>query len=218
VKHTNSWIRFLCVWFLLVGTALVLATRSSVEYVPAHPSLGTFPFQMGNLRGKSLPIDKGVLAVLGPGQFLDRDYTDPLSAEPPIELFLAYYPSQRMGDTIHSPQNCLPGSGWTPLETGLIRIPRTDGPTITANDYIVGKGMDRVLVLYWYQAHGKTTPSEYWAKLYLIGDAIKLNRTDGALVRIVVPIPKASEVSRTEARAVDFAESVLQQLDTYIPL
>lgn len=217
MKDAGSWIRFLCVWLVLLGTALLLAARSLVEYIPEHRPLDAFPYQIGNLQGKNLPIDQSVSEVLGPGQFLDREFSSPSSAEPPMELFVAYYPSQRTGDTIHSPQNCLPGSGWTPLQTGLIQIPGADGRTITANRYIVGKGMDKILVLYWYQAHGRTTPSEYWGKIYLVTDAIKLNRTDGAIVRIAVRIPNSVEVSRTEARAGQFAQFVLQQLDTLIP-
>ena len=217
MKDAGSWIRFLCVWLVLSGTALLLAARNSVEHIPEHQSLDTFPSQIGNLQGKNVPIDQSVSEVLGPGQFLDREFRNPSSPEPPMELFVAYYPSQRTGDTIHSPQNCLPGSGWTPLQTGLIQIPRPDGRTITANRYIVGKGMDRILVLYWYQAHGRTTPSEYWGKIYLVTDAIKLNRTDGALVRVTVQIPTSADATQTEARAVQFAQSVLQQLDFFIP-
>jgi EpsI family protein len=217
MKDAGSWIRFLCVWLVLFGTALLLAARGTVEYIPAHQALDAFPYQIGNFQGKNVPIDRTVSEALGPGQFLDRQFRSPSAAEPPMELFVAYYPSQRTGDTIHSPQNCLPGSGWTPLQTGLIQIPRTNGQTITANRYIVGKGMDRILVLYWYQAHGRTTPSEYWGKIYLVTDAIKLNRTDGALVRIAAPIPNPADETRTEARAVQFAQSVLQQLDSFIP-
>lgn len=218
MKHAGCWIRFLCVWLVLTGTALLLATRNSVEHIPECQPLDSFPYQIGDLQGKSLPLDQKVSEILGPGHFLDRMFTSPSSAEPPIELFVAYYPSQRTGDTIHSPKNCLPGSGWTPLQAGLIRIPRADGRTLTANRYIVGKGMDRLLVVYWYQAHGRTTPSEYWGKIYLVTDAIKLNRTDGAMVRIAVPIPNSAEQSRAEARAVQFARSILQQLDAFIPL
>lgn len=218
MRYGGSWLRFLCVWLVLLGTALLLIARTSVEYVPEHKPLDSFPFQIGGLHGVSLPIDQSISEVLGPGQFLDREFRSRSSAEPPIDLFIAYYPSQRTGDTIHSPQNCLPGTGWTPLETGQIQIPGPNGRAITANRYIVGKGMDRVLVLYWYQAHGRTTPSEYWAKIYLVTDAIKSNRTDGALVRIVIPLPSSSAISQTEDRAVQFAQSVVQQLDTYIPL
>jgi EpsI family protein len=217
MNHPAAWIRFLCLWLVLLCTALLLVARSSVEHVPEHQALDAFPYRIGNLQGKNVPIDQSVSDILGPGQFLDRQFSSPLLAEPPVELFVAYYPSQRTGDTIHSPQNCLPGSGWTPLQTGLIQIPATDGRTITANRYIVGKGMDRILVLYWYQAHGRTTPSEYWAKIHLVTDAIKLNRTDGALVRIAVPIPNSADLSQIEARAVQFAQPVLQQLDAFIP-
>ncbi len=218
MNRSRSWIRFLGVWLILVGTALLLASRRSVEYIPKHQPLETFPVQIGNLQGRSLPIDQRVSEILGPGQFLDREFRSPSLAEAPIDLFVAYYPSQRRGDTIHSPQNCLPGAGWTPLQTGLIQIPRANGRTITAKRYIVSKGIERLLVLYWYQAHGRTTPSEYWAKIYLVADAIKMNRTDGALVRIAVLVPNSSQVSQSEARAVQFAQSISQQLDDFIPL
>jgi EpsI family protein len=217
MKDAGSWIRFLCVWLVLLGTTLLLAARNAVEYIPAHQPLDAFPYEVGDLQGKNVPIDPSVSEALGPGQFLDREFKSPSSAEPPMELFVAYYPSQRTGDTIHSPQNCLPGSGWTPLQTGRIQIPQPNGQTVTVNRYIVAKGMDRILVLYWYQAHGRTTPSEYWGKIYLVTDAIKLNRTDGALVRIVVPIPHSTDEMRPGVRAVQFAQSVLQQLDSFIP-
>jgi EpsI family protein len=217
MKNVYGWIRFLCVWLILFGTGLVLAARSSVEYIPKHQPLDAFPYQIADLQGKNLPIDKSVSEALGPGQFLDREFRGSSPADPPMELFVAYYPSQRMGDTIHSPQNCLPGSGWTPLQVGRIQIPRADGQTITANRYIVAKGLDRILVLYWYQAHGRTTPSEYWAKMYMVADAIKLNRTDGALVRISLQIPNSADGPQTDARMVQFAQSVLQQLDIFIP-
>jgi EpsI family protein len=218
MRQANGWLRFLCVWLLLLATALLLASRSSIERVPKHESLDNFPYQIGDLQGKNMPIDQSALEVLGPGQFLDRDFRNPSSEQSSVELFIAYYPSQRMGDTIHSPQNCLPGSGWTPLQAGLVRIPRAGGKTVTANSYIVGKGMDRLMVVYWYQAHGRTTPSEYWAKFYLVADAIKMNRTDGALVRVVVPIADNMDAVQAQARAVQFAQAILPQLDKFIPL
>lgn len=217
MNHVGGWIRYLCVWLLLACTAVLLATRSSIEYIPKHQPLNAFPYQLANLQGKNLPIDPSVSEALGPGQFLDREFRDLSSADPPMELFVAYYPSQRTGDTIHSPQNCLPGSGWTPLQVGRIQIAQADGRTTTANRFIVAKGLDRILILYWYQAHGRTTPSEYWAKVYMVTDAIKLNRTDGALVRISLRIPNSADGPRTEARIAQFAQSVLQQLDIFIP-
>ena len=103
-----------------------------------------------------------------------------------IDLFLAYFPSQRTGNTMHSPQNCLPGAGWSMSGHRHIQIAGPSGPLIV-NLYIISKGTDRQVVLYWYQAHGRVVASEYWAKVYLVTDAISMNRTDGSLVRVITP-------------------------------
>jgi EpsI family protein len=134
-----------------------------------------------------------------------------------VDLFLAYFPSQRTGDTIHTPKNCLPGAGWTPLESGRVALERPDGPAIRVNRYVIGKGTDHMLVLYWYEAHGRAVASEYWAKFYLVADAIRLNRTDGALVRIITPWLSGENLDTAQQRAVDFAGSILPLLDNYIP-
>jgi EpsI family protein len=100
-----------------------------------------------------------------------------------------------------------------------IQIPYARGTetAVTANRYILAKGMDRVLVLYWYQAHGRTTPSEYWAKFYLVRDAIATNRSDGAMVRVSTQIPTAAEESQTENTTIEFSKTVLTKLDDFIP-
>ena len=137
--------------------------------------------------------------------------------EAPMNLYIAFFPSQRTGDTIHSPRNCLPGAGWVPTESGRIMIPTGTGKSIEANRYIVTQGLDQMLVLYWYQSHGRTTPSEYWAKYYLVTDSLRLNRTDGALVRVITAIGKNENAQQAEARAVKFSEAILPRLNKYIP-
>jgi len=212
--------RFSTVWLALVGTGLFLNARSSFESVPDHQQLDSFPRVLQGWVATDLPIDSEVLQTLGPGDFLSRSYRN-MSNPEFVDLFIAYYPSQRTGDTIHSPQNCMPGAGWTPLQRDRIRILRGDitgdKNAVNANRYIFAKGMERFLVLYWYQAHGGTTPSEYWAKFYLVKDSIAMHRTDGAMIRIVTPIPNSSDESQAEDRAVKFAELVLAKLDNYIP-
>jgi EpsI family protein len=206
--------RFLAVVALLAGTALFLYARSHNEIVPQSPDLASFPLQAGAWSGREVVIETEVLKVLGPGQFLSRVYRR--EEEPYVDLFIAYFPSQRSGDTIHSPKNCLPGSGWTPTESSRIRLPRPGG-TLEANRYIIGRGADRQLVLYWYQAHSRTVASEYWAKFYLVADAMRLNRTDGALVRVVTPIAQGEQLQAAEARALGFTNAVLPEVDRYIP-
>jgi EpsI family protein len=132
-------------------------------------------------------------------------------------LYIAYFPSQRAGDTIHSPKNCLPGAGWIPAETSHIWIEPPDGKKIEVNRILVTKGAERALVLYWYQAHGRVTPSEYGAKYYLVADAIRMNRSDGALVRIITFMKSGESVREAETTAIGFAQLVSPMLDSYIP-
>jgi len=215
MKSPIAWSRFVPVVLLLAATAALLNARSAVEAVPPHVEIASFPAEIDTWHGIDVPMSPETLTVLGPGQFLVRDYRRS-PAEPYVNLYVAYFPSQKTGDTIHSPQNCLPGAGWTPLQSGRIALQRDDGTTITVNRFIISKGLVRQLVLYWYQAHDRVTPSEYWAKIYLVADAIRMNRTDGALVRVVTPITNGDEEA-AQARALDFTHRVLPLLDSYIP-
>jgi EpsI family protein len=94
---------------------------------------------------------------------------------------------------------------------------KTATGSILINRYIISKGLTRALVLYWYQAHGRVTPSEYWAKIFLVTDAIRMNRTDGALVRVVSEIPPGTSDGATQTRALNFTHQILPLLDNYIP-
>lgn len=209
--------RFLIAWMVLAGTAVFLQGRSSFERIPDHQPLETFPHELGGWTGRDLPIDKEVLQVLGPGDFLSRAYSGASNAAP-IDLFIAYYPSQRTGDTIHSPQNCMPGAGWTLLARDRIKIPNgASHGTTTSNRFVFAEGLEHVLVFYWYQAHGRTTPSEYWAKYYLVRDSIAMNRSDGAMVRVAAQLPNPSAEPQTEASVIEFSKIVLDKLDDFIP-
>jgi EpsI family protein len=211
----GSWLRFLPALALLVCTGIFLNARNRPERVQPHASLSSFPRDIGQWKGRDVEIAPEFLAVLGPGEFLSRIYEAP--KEPYVDYFLAYFPSQKTGDTIHSPKNCLPGAGWAPIESGRMRIQRPGGPPIDANRYILEQGDNHMFVLYWYQSHGHTAASEYMAKYYLVADAIRLNRTDGALVRVVTPVSREETDATAEARAVSFSQKFLPVLDQYVP-
>ena len=216
MQKTSSWIRFLLVAAVLAGTALFLHARRSREVVPPSQPLASFPHDVAAWRSQDLPIPQDVREVLGPGDFLSRLYVR-APQEPYIDFFVAYFASQRTGNTIHSPKNCLPGSGWTPLESERLSLPVPGQPPLLVNRYIIAKGLDRQLVLYWYQAHGRAVASEYWAKIYLVTDAMRTNRTDGALVRVVTPLGQGESVDHAQARAVEFAQLIVPGLNRYIP-
>ena len=210
-----SWKRFVPVVILLAFAAALLETRDRNEIIPPHLELSSFPLFLPPWQGIDLTLSRGELEVLGPGQFLLRDYID-ANDRSVVNLFVAYFPSQRSADTIHSPKNCIPGSGWAPISSGYFPIVRLDGSTMVVNRYIVAKGTDRDLVFYWYQAHSRVTANEYYAKILLVTDAVRLNRTDGSLVRVVVPISRAGE-NAAQSRGLDFIHLLLPVLDGYIP-
>jgi EpsI family protein len=212
----QSWTRFSLLALLLVATLGLLRARDREEVLPPHTSLRGFPLSLGDWHGKDLQMSTEVLETLGPGDFLLRDYFS-ASQRRTANLFIAFFPSQRKGDTIHSPKNCLPGSGWIPVESTRIWIDGQDGHKMEVNRFLVEKGSDRAVVLYWYQAHGHVTASEYKAKYRLVADAIKMNRSDGALVRISTPLVNGESIPEAETRSIRLAQLAVPMLDSYIP-
>jgi EpsI family protein len=212
IKHS----RFVVATGLLIVTLGFLHARSDEEVPPSRQPLASFPRTLGTRTGIDYNIPKDVLDVLGNGDFLLRIYPD-TAGSPDVDLFVAYFPSQRAGDTLHSPKNCLPGAGWFPVHAGeqLVRSPAAS-PFI-ANEYLIAKDSERKLVLYWYQAHHRTVASEYWAKFYLVADALRMNRSDGSLIRITTPVVPGEQVETARGRLLEFAGQIVPVLERYIP-
>ena len=214
--QSRFWLRFFLAAALLVACGIFLEVRSAGEDSRPRLALKNFPIQIQGWEGSTIPIAADVRAVLGPGDFLERLYHHS-DGGAPVDLFLAYFPSQRSGDTVHSPKNCLPGGGWTPIAASHMSMKAPDGKPFTVNRYLIAKGLDRMLVLYWFEEQGRPVASEYWAKAYLVADAIRENRTDGALIRVATPLAPEESPTSGEKRAVRFAENVLPLLPAYIP-
>jgi EpsI family protein len=158
-------------------------------------------------------VDADTQAVLKADDLLNRFYgTGSVGAN----LFIAAFRSQRNGKTPHSPKNCLPGNGWTPLHSGEVAIDVGRNAPIQVNRYVVAHGDERSLVLYWYQSRDRAIASEYTAKFWVVVDAMRLNRTDTALVRVVVPIVNRDEDAATKTAA-DFVRSFYGTLREYLP-
>ena len=211
----NAWLRFALVAALILGTALLLNARGRFETVPHPEKVASFPMTVGGWAGSDAAMSPEVLEVLGPGDFLSRFYLRP--RVPYVDFFVAYFSSQRTGDTMHSPRNCLPGAGWTFSESQRMELRPANHEPVRVNQYVLSKGTERLVVLYWYQAHGRVVASEYWAKFYLVADAIRMNRTDGALVRIITPITGGESAEAATQRAAAFANAAFPNLNRYIP-
>jgi EpsI family protein len=206
--------RFLSAALLLAGCAIYLRAHTRNEVFPSRLPLQAFPEHIGDLNGTDVPIEGDVLQILGPGDFLSRVYSGQSHY---IHLFIAYFPTQRAGDTIHSPRNCLPGAGWTPVESTRITLSIPGHTPFTANRYVIAKGDSRQLVLYWYWAHDRGVASEYWAKYYLVADSIRMNRSDGSLVRLTTPIAAGESADVAEQRLMPVVKEIVPQLGKYIP-
>jgi EpsI family protein len=207
---------------LACGSALV-AKSSKTEVVPARQPLASFPLDIEGWRGQNdVPFTPDVLSVLGVDDYIVRLYRSDAAL---TGLYIGYYQSQRQGDTIHSPLNCLPGAGWEPVSKSYLSIPvRTDTvsgaqQTITANSYIIRKGLDEQVVVYWYQSHGRVIANEYRSKLFMVYDAARLNRTDAALVRVITPrnADDARSAQRAADTAVSFVQAIFPLLGQYLP-
>jgi len=202
---------------LLAGTALLLRARNSAEIVPVRSPLSSFPRSLGPWTSSTdIALEREVRDVLGPGDFLLRSYNDTAIGRG-VNLLIAYFPSQRTGDTIHSPKNCLPGSGWTPVKSDRITIDVGGHAPFLANRYVIAQGQQRQLVLYWYWAHNRAVASEYSAKFYLISDSIRMHRTDGSLVRVTTPIAENESIDSAQQTLLSFSSNVVPLLNTYVP-
>jgi len=208
---------------LLLTAALLLQavflygfTRS--EITPEHQTLSTLPLQFEDWTlQEENKITEETQAVLRADDLLSRTYVSP-SKRTGANLFVAFFSSQRTGQTPHSPKNCLPGSGWVPILSDTLQI-SLPGRTLPAevNRYVVQKGDNKSLVLYWYQSRDRIVAREYAAKFFVIADALRYNRTDTALVRIVVPFGQSVTMEDASRNAQEFIQSMYPVLRRHFP-
>jgi EpsI family protein len=155
-----------------------------------QPLAVTVPSEIAGYIGRDIELSEAELTLAGATNHLMRVYTAPggvVDGGDWFTVYVGYYAQQRQGKTIHSPKNCLPGSGWEPLASRAASISVGDRK-VTVNRYILQRGDERGLVLYWYQGRGRVEASEYRVKWDLLRDAAVRQRTEEALVRVVVPV------------------------------
>lgn len=188
----------------ILGLAATFTVGIDTQRVmPLRAELGaTVPTELLAFTGQDQEITAAELRVAGVTDHLLRIYrAAPPAAAPWFQVYVGYYDRQTQGKTIHSPKNCLPGSGWEPLASRTEEIQTPNGP-VTVNRYLLKNQAAQALVLYWYQGRGRVESNEYVVKWDLLRDAALRRRTEEALVRVVVPI------TGSEAQAFDLASRV----------
>jgi EpsI family protein len=200
---------------LLVAGAVVNAWSYLGEAHVDRKELKDFPQSIGAWQrtGNDQILDDQTLKVLRASDYLLRDFRKP--AGEVANLYVGYYATQRTGATYHSPLNCLPGSGWTLSEPGKATIVLPDGNSFIANKYVIQNGDYKSLMIYWYQGRGRNVASEYWGKVYTVFDSVRLRRSDGAMVRVTVPIRDSEMVA--EKAAIEFASAASAVMPEFVP-
>jgi EpsI family protein len=204
----------LLVLILLVGV-IVNAWSYLGEAHVERRDLSEFPETVGAWQRTGIDgtLDDETLKVLRASDYLLRDFQKPDGQV--ANLYVGYYASQRSGATYHSPLNCLPGSGWTLSEPGKATIALPDGTSFVANKYVIQSGAFKSLMIYWYKGRGRNVASEYWGKFYTVLDSVRLRRSDGAMVRVTVPITGSEAAA--ERAAIEFASGASAVLPRYVP-
>ncbi|NOY53161.1 MAG: EpsI family protein [Deltaproteobacteria bacterium] len=188
MKKSNLY--FSVIFILLIGVFFYSRSLSHPIPVPLVRNFSTFPDRIGKWQSEEIPLKPAVLKKLGADAILNRAYHT-LDGQT-IWLYIGYYRTQQNGTQIHSPLHCYPGSGWTPVRREVVAVPVGDRK-IHINRMIIENGTDKRLVAYWYQADNRVIANEYLQRFDLIRRALQNNRTNGALVRISMPIEKRPE-------------------------
>ena len=203
---------------LLLQAVVLYAAVSRPEIMPVVRPLVEFPNSFAGWRTvKDLPLEPEIQDVLKADDTLNRIYSNP-AVGMEANLFVAFFRTQRTGQSPHSPKNCLPGSGWEPIQTGLVTIPVAGrAEPIVANRFVTAHGDERDVTIYWYQSHSRIIASEYKAKFWLVADSIRYRRSDTALVRIIVSVEN-NDTDAATAVGVRFAQALFPDLTRQLPL
>lgn len=197
---------------IIVAAGIYASGASAPERLPSRETLATTPVSLQAWQGLDVALDDDVLAQLGVDDYINRRY---IAADaPPVALYVGYYASQRQGDTIHSPQNCLPGAGWRPVSAERTTAD-FGGRTVPVNRFIIQKGLDRQAVFYWYQGRSRVVANEFANKAWLMLDAARLRRTDGGLVRAITPVSSTPDAAF--ATLTRFSTALFPYLSSRLP-
>jgi EpsI family protein len=185
------------------------------EKVPTKRPLSEFPMAIGAWTGTRQTMEAQFVNALHFSDYIMAGYRNPEGRE--IDFYVAYYESQRKGEAVHSPETCLPGSGWSFEPAGLARIQIGEGKVMAVNRALLEKSGSRQLTYFWFPQRGRILTNLFQVKLYSFWDAITRQRTDGSLVRLITPVYPSEGLADAEKRLNGFAGEVSDMLTGFLP-
>src|SRR4029077_10125997 len=216
VAQRNRLPLLTCLLVLLAAGLLNYQISQRQEIIPERSRFASFPVQLGNWRGLQSELTPDVERFLGVDDYLLSDYVGPENR--PVNLYIAYYGSQRKGSSPHSPRVCIPGGGWeiTQLQRKAYADPET-GINLAYNRAVIEKGSDKQIVYYWFSQRGRNIANEFVSKWLLVEAARLQNRTDGALVRLTTQVAASESEQEADQRLENFLPDVVPRLSAFLP-
>lgn len=204
------------VGLLMLATLAVSILAIREESIPPRQTLAGFPLQLGDWHGQDIKLEPDIIRQLRLEDYVNANYVRPGDGGL-VNLYVAYYGSQRKGASVHSPRSCIPSGGWEIESIKSATIGAENGRTLTTNRVIISKGTFRQVVYYWFAQRGRTLTNEYMVKWYIFQDAILSNRTDGALIRLVTPLQPWENEDVADERLAAMVRLIYPELASYIP-
>jgi exosortase D (VPLPA-CTERM-specific) len=207
----------------LAGFALIAAVAAVLHGWPArepvHPqrtNFAEFPMTLaGGWSGRPDRLERDVASWLGVDDYLLANYARP--GEAWVNLYGAWYSNQSGGQSTHSPRTCIPGGGWAITQITEWPVDLGHGGRLQVNRAIIQKGDQRQLVYYWFGQRSRVLTDELVVKWYILVDALRSGRTDGALLRLVTPISQREDIGAADLRLASFLGTVQPLLRSYVP-
>ena len=216
----NGWQAFFrppqfIVAVLLLGATLALSQGVEFrEKIPMSRSFTEFPLQVGEWSGKRDVLEQKFIDELDFKDYIIVNYVNDTGKL--VNFYTAYYDTQRKGESIHSPETCLPGGGWEFRKAGRTTVAMNPSD-MTINRAFIVQGAAKQLTYYWFPLRDRIATNLWEVKAYNFWDALTRQRTDGALVRLVTPVYKDEEVADADKRLVAFTREIVPVLNEYLP-
>jgi len=209
---------YLCSVALLVPVAFASTLMvERAEVPPPRAMFVDFPMKLDGWLGTSLTLEKQYIDTLRFDDYLLADFR--FDDGQPVNLYAAYYQSQRKGQSAHSPKSCLPGGGWEISSFNSMDLPASSGMvrSLHVNRALIQRNSQKQIVLYWFKQRDRILSNEYLVKLFLFWDALSRGRTDGALVRIASLIGPGETEDIVDQRLLRFVSTIEPELNRYVP-
>jgi len=200
---------------VVIMSLLPIMIEGRQEIIPERESFSDFPMELAGWEGRRGSIEREIIDILQFDDYLMADYA--MGTNGSVNLYVAYYKSQRKGASIHSPKSCIPGGGWQIQEHLIKDLVLDNGEKMAVNRLFIQNGSARQLVYYWFDQRGRNMTNEYIIKWYLFWDSLTESRTDGALVRVTTFVNPSDDLSKADDLLMKFINDSSNIIDNYIP-